>query len=306
VADTKTDAEGRITPRLTVLYQHYPNKPNPSASIEFCSPEHVGRLSCCASVCYNRAMFTTAIVRPPGPDFERGITTSSLGPPDYEKALGQHAAYCDALTSCGLELISLEPDPNFPDCPFVEDTAVVTAEIAVIARPGDPRRRGEEADIAGVLAGYRRLEQIESPGTLDGGDVLDAGNRFFIGLSGRTNEEGARQLTAILESIGHTVSIVPAGPMLHLKSAVNYAGGALAVARQLARADCFAEYERIAVPDEESYAANCLYVNGRLIMAAGFPRTKELLGGLGHEIIELEMSEFMKMDGGLTCLSIRF
>jgi dimethylargininase len=251
-------------------------------------------------------MFTKAIVREPGANFGDGITTSSLGTPDYEKALRQHAAYCDALTGCGLELIKLEPDPNFPDCPFVEDTAVVTGEVAVIARPGDPRRRGEEAEIAGLLAGYWPIEQIKSPGTLDGGDVLEADGRFFVGLGGRTDESGARQLQAILEPHGLSVSIVKAGSMLHLKSGVNYAGGSLAVTGELAGADAFEDYERVIIPEEESYAANCLFVNGRLLIAAGFPQTKRLLTGLGHEIIELDMSEFMKMDGGLTCLSIRF
>ena len=192
-------------------------------------------------------MFTKAIVREPGSNFGDGITTSSLGPPDYEKALVQHAAYCDTLESCGLELIKLEPDPNFPDCHFVEDTAVVTDKVAVIARPGDPRRRGEEAEIAGVLAGHRRLEQIESPGTLDGGDVLEADGRIFIGLSGRTDEKGARQFQAILEPHGYSVSIVQIGSMLHLKSGVNYAGGALAVTGDLTGAKEFVEYKRVPV-----------------------------------------------------------
>ena len=251
-------------------------------------------------------MFTKAIVRRPGPDLGDGITTSSLGPPDYEKALRQHAAYCDTLESCGLELIKLEPDPDFPDCHFVEDTAVVTDKVAVIARPGDPRRRGEEAEIAGLLAEYRPLEQIESPGTLDGGDVLEVDDRIFVGLGERTNEIGARQLQAILEPHGFEVVTVPVGSMLHLKSGVNYAGGALAVTGEMASNEVFAEYKKVNIPPEESYAANCLFVNGCLIIAAGFPQAKRLLGGLGHKIIELDMSEFEKMDGGLTCLSIRF
>ncbi len=251
-------------------------------------------------------MLTNAIVRRPGSNLGDGITTSPLGPPDYEKALRQHAAYCDTLESCGLELITLESDSNFPDCHFVEDTAVVTDKVAVIARPGDQRRRGEEAEIADVLAEYRPLEQIESPGTLDGGDVLEMEGRIFVGLGGRTDENGARQLQAILEPHGFSVSIVQVGSMLHLKSGVNCAGGALSVTGELASSEVFAEYKKVNIPPEESYAANCLFVNGRLIIAAGFPQTKRLLGDLGHEIIELDMSEFMKMDGGLTCLSIRF
>ncbi len=251
-------------------------------------------------------MFTKAIVRRPGPNLGDGITTSSLGLPDYEKALEQHGAYCNALESYGLELIKLESDPDFPDCHFVEDTAVVTDKVAVISRPGDQRRRGEEAEIAGLLAEYRPLEHIESPGTLDGGDVLEVDGRVFVGLGGRTNKNGARQLKAILEPHGFEVVTVPVGPMLHLKSGVNYAGGALAVTGEMASSKVFAEYKKVNIPPEESYAANCLFVNGRLIIAMGFPKARRLLGGLGHETIELDMSEFMKMDGGLTCLSIRF
>lgn len=242
-------------------------------------------------------MFTKAIVRRPGPDLGDGITTSPLGPPDYEKALRQHAAYCETLESCGLELITLESDPNFPDCHFVEDTAVVTDRVAVIARPGDQRRRGEETEIAGVLAGFRRLEHIESPGTLDGGDVLEVEGRIFVGLGGRTDKKGARQLETLLEPDGFKVIAVPVGRMLHLKSGVNYAGGALSVTGEMASSEVFAEYKKVNIPPEESYAANCLFVNGRLIIAEGFPQTKRLLGDLGHEIIELDMSEFMKMDG---------
>ena len=251
-------------------------------------------------------MFTKAIARRPGPNYADGITTSSLGPPDYEKALRQHEEYCAALESCGLELTILEPDPNFPDCPFVEDTAVVTEKTAVIARPGDPRRRGEEAEIAGLLARYKHVEQITAPGTLDGGDVIDADGIFYIGLSERTDENGAGQLEDILRENGYKAQIVPVGSMLHLKSGANYIGGALAVTGELVNDKAFAEYERVIIPDEEGYAANCLFINGRLLIASGFPEARRLLAGLGHEIIELDMSEFMKMDGGLSCLSLRF
>jgi dimethylargininase len=251
-------------------------------------------------------MFTHAIVRRPGPDFGDGITTADLGTPDYAKTLEQHAAYCDALKGCGLELIILDPEPGYPDCPFVEDTAVVTDETAVIARPGDERRRGEEEAIAFVLSRYRRIERIEPPGTLDGGDVLQVKDRFFIGRSARTNEEGARQLSSILTRHGHQVSITPVGEMLHLKSGANHIGnGVLTLAGGLQALDVFSGFESIHVPPEECYAANCLFVNGRLLFPTGFPHTMEKLSRLGRQIIELDMSEFRKMDGGLTCLSIR-
>lgn len=252
-------------------------------------------------------MFTHAIVRRPGHEFSQGITTAALGLPDYESALEQHTRYCEALEGCGIELIILEPDPTYPDCPFVEDTAVVTEDVAVIARPGAERRRGEEEAVEEILSTHRSIERIESPGTLDGGDVLQVGKRIFVGLSERTNFEGARQLGLILDRHGYSVMAVPIGEMLHLKSGINHAGGdVLTVTGGLAKLDTFSSYDLVHIPKEEAYAANCLFVNGYLFLAAGFPRALALFRKLECEIVELDVSEFMKMDGGLTCLSIRF
>ena len=252
-------------------------------------------------------MFTKAIVRRPGPEFSRGITSAGLGPPEHELALEQHSRYCEALGGCGLELIILESDPAYPDCPFVEDTAVVTEQVAVISRPGAERRRGEEEAVANILSAHRPLERIEPPGTLDGGDVLQVGKRVFIGLSHRTNYEGADQLGTILARHGHSVTVIPVGEILHLKSGVNHAGGdALAITGNLSKLGSFSGFDLVQIPGEEAYAANCLFVNGSLLVAKGFPRALAAFEGLGREIIELDVSEFMKMDGGLTCLSIRF
>ena len=252
-------------------------------------------------------MFKHAIVRRPGPGFSGGITTAALGPPDYELALEQHDRYCEALKACGLELIALDPEPAYPDCPFVEDTAVVTESVAVIARPGAERRRGEEIAVEEALSPFRTIERIESPGTLDGGDVLPVKRCVFIGLSDRTNFEGARQLGSILTRHGYSVTVIPVGEMLHLKSGVNHAGGdALAITGGLSKLDAFSRFELAHIPREEAYAANCLFVNGRLLVAAGFPRALAEYERLGREIVQLDVSEFRKMDGGLTCLSIRF
>ncbi len=252
-------------------------------------------------------MFTHAIVRRPGPEFSRGITTASLGLPDYELALVQHTRYCEALVTCGLELTILEPDPEHPDCPFVEDTAVVTEQVAVIARPGAERRRGEEQAVAEILSSHKPIERIEPPGTLDGGDVLQVGSRVFVGLSERTNYEGARQLGSILDRYRYAVTVIPVGDMLHLKSGINYAGGnALAVTGRLSRFDAFGGYDLVPIPPEEAYAANCLFVNDTLLVARGFPRALEEFRKLECEIVELDVGEYRKMDGGLTCLSIRF
>ena len=163
-------------------------------------------------------MYTKAIVRRPGRNFASGITTSNLGKPDFNKALEQHAAYCNALIRCGVELTVLEADERFPDGCFVEDTAVVTSGVAVISRPGADTRRGEEEEIARVLAGFGHIESITAPGTLEGGDVLRADNHYFIGISERTNKEGASQLSAILSKYGFTSSFIRVEAGLHLKS----------------------------------------------------------------------------------------
>jgi dimethylargininase len=252
-------------------------------------------------------MFTRAITRKPGTNFAMGLTTSSLGSPRYGLMIRQHAAYVEALRSLGLEVIELGALPDYPDAHFVEDTAVVTPRVAVVTNPGAPARRGEEETIATVLAGYRLVERIRPPGTLDGGDVLAVGNRFFIGISDRTNNEGAAQLGRILERHDHTWTAVAVGAGLHLKSSVNYLGDeTLVLTGAFAELDVFAPYRKLVLDPDEAYAGNTLLINDTLIMPAGFPKTKTRLEGLKREIIELDVSEARKMDGGLTCLSLRF
>src|ERR1043165_1732401 len=154
-------------------------------------------------------MFSKAIVRPPGANFAAGLTTVELGAPDLERALEQHESYCRTLESCGLSLVRLPPEEDYPDSTFIEDTAILTARGAVITRPGAPSRRGETNNLAPLLRDYfTEVHSIEEPGTVDGGDVCEAGEHFFIGLSLRTNEHGARQLAGILESFAYTSSLL--------------------------------------------------------------------------------------------------
>jgi len=193
-------------------------------------------------------MYAKAIVRAPGRNFDQGITTSGLGPPDYRRALRQHSSYCEALRKCGLDLIILEPDLQYPDSTFVEDTAIVTQSMAVITRPGDKRREGEEEEIEQVLEGLCKIENILSPGHVDGGDILQAGDHFFIGISGRTNPEGADQLESIFSKHGFTSSTVTVGKMLHLKSGVNYLGeNTLLVRQEITGMKAFDKYDKILV-----------------------------------------------------------
>lgn len=247
----------------------------------------------------------TAITRKPGKNFSDGITTSDLGRPDYHKALEQHTVYCDTLRKCGLEVITLEADERFPDGCFVEDTAVVIPEVAVITRPGAESRRGEEEEIRKVLERHRKIEQIIAPGTLDGGDILRAESHFHIGLSQRTNREGAIQLANILSEYGYTSSLVEVQSGLHLKSGIAYTGGGRFIGVEDLRFVA-GKAEFLLLDAEESYSANCLRINEFLLIPKGFPKAKKMLEAIWYNLIELDMSEFRKMDGGLTCLSIVF
>ena len=257
-------------------------------------------------------MFRKAIVREPCSNFADGLTSVDLGRPAFERALQQHEAYCEALQSCGLEVIRLEPDDEHPDSTFVEDTAVLTARCAVITRPGAASRIGEIDAIEPVLRQhYSELQFIREPGTVDGGDVCEAGEHFFIGVSRRTNEVGAKQLAGVLESFGYSASLIDIrgiSNILHLKSGLAYLGAMnlLVIEDLVLSNEEFCRYSLSCVTSADAYAANCLPVNGKVLVAAGFETTKKHLEHLGYETIALEMSEFQKMDGGLSCLSLRF
>ena len=256
-------------------------------------------------------LFRNAIVRLPGANFADGLTTVDLGVPDFERVLEQHAAYCNALVECGLAVTTLDADPGFPDSTFVEDTAVLTPRGAILMRPGAASRAGEVEAIRPALERFHSsFLTIEPPGTVDGGDICEAGNHFFIGLSHRTNEEGARQLAAHLASLGYTSSTIDVRPMtsiLHLKSGIAFIeDNTLVVMEEMAENPQFAGFRLIRIAADESYAANCVRVNEHVLVADGFPRiTSELTARRFNPLI-LDMSEFRRMDGGLSCLSLRF
>lgn len=252
-------------------------------------------------------MLNHAITRLPGENFADGLTSADLGYPSYPLIVKQHQAYRQALLSMGLDVIVLPAEPAYPDAYFVEDPAIITPRISVITRPGAPSRQGEEITLEPFLEYYRPLVHIHPPGTVDGGDVLMIGEHFFIGLSERTNVEGAAQLVALLASSGHTSETVSVAAGLHLKSGVNYVGkNTLLVTKNLADYPGFASYEKIILDTGEEYAANTLWINDTLLMPKGFPKTYTRLSHLGMRIIELDVSEVQKMDGGLTCMSLRF
>lgn len=252
--------------------------------------------------------FATAIVRPPAPSFVNGLTTSHLGPPDHAKALDQHAAYAEVLRSCGLSVIVLDPDDRYPDSTFVEDTALVTGDLAIITRPGAPSRRGEVEDIERVLRQhFRVIERVVAPGTVDAGDIMMVGTHFYIGLSSRTNLDGAKQIIGTLEANGRTGSTVPLSDALHLKSVVSCIEfNNLVATDEMSNEAQFADFQKLAVADDERYAANCLWINGTVLVAAGHPKIKSKIQSYEYSVVELDMSEFQKLDGGLSCLSLRF
>jgi len=255
-------------------------------------------------------MFKHAIVRTPSPNISEGITSAHLGKPVYGEALAQHAGYIAALESCGVEVHVLEADLAYPDACFVEDTAVLAERVAIITNLGAPARQGEEQKVAKALHGFYREDQIEyirTPGTLEGGDVMRVGDHFYAGLSSRTNEEGARQFVRFLNKHGYTGSMVKMSEMLHLKTGVAYLeNNLLLTAGEFIQHSVFAGFKTIPIDRKDAYSANCIYVNGTVLVPAGYPATKEKIEAAGLPTCEVEVSEFRKIDGGLSCLSLRF
>jgi len=256
-------------------------------------------------------LFTHAIVRIPAANFAEGLTTAALGVPDFDLVLEQHARYCGALQECGLDLTTLDADLRYPDSTFVEDTAILTARAAILTRPGANSLIGEVDAIRGAINQFfPTAPAIQSPGSVDGGDICEAGEHFFIGLSHRTNEEGAGQLAAHLAGLGYTSSTIDVRAItsiLHLKSGISYIGDhTIVVMEEMAVNEAFRALDLIQVSLEESYAANCVRVNNRVLVASGFPRLTAALRARGFDPLILDMSEFQKMDGGLSCLSLRF
>ena len=254
-------------------------------------------------------MFKNAIVRRPGHSLVNGITSApELGKPDYKTAIKQHDDYIEALKSCELEVTELQADERFPDSCFVEDVAVCTKKFAMIAKPGASSRRGEEKEIIEVIKKfYNNLEYIKEPGTLEGGDVMMVGDHFYIGLSKRTNREGAEQLIEVLKKYGMSGSIVEISEMLHLKSGLAYLGdNILLVTGEFINNLEFKKFNKIMIDEEEIYSANCIRVNDYVLVPAGSPETKEKIKAAGFKVIVVDTSEYRKVNGGLSCLSLRF
>jgi len=237
-----------------------------------------------------------------------GISNAGLGKPDYQNALVQHADYVEALKECGLQVTLLPPDEEFPDSTFVEDAALMTPHCAILTNPGAASRRLETRSMLITLREfYENVEKIEPPGTCEAGDIMMVGEHFYIGLSERTNQDGADQMIAILERYGMTGSVVELTEVLHLKTGLGYLenNNLLACGEFLTRPE-FQQFNILQVDPDEAYAANSVWINGTVLTPGGFPKTTALIASAGYDVREVDVSEFQKLDGGLSCLSLRF
>jgi len=245
-----------------------------------------------------------AIVRPVPDSYERCVRTN-VEKIDIALARNQHEEYCKTLQKLGLKLIWIKGDDALPDSCFVEDTAIVIGEKTIICNMKIKSRASEVIEVAKVLKKLKETYYIKPPATIDGGDVLKIENRVFIGLSARTNLHAIRQLRKVLE--GSDLEIVPVKVqnVLHLKSACTYLGNNYVIlSKGNFDVSVLRDYEKIVVPRGEEYAADCLAINGTVLMARGYPKTKKLVENEGFSVKEIEMSEFRKGEGALTCLSI--
>ena len=246
----------------------------------------------------------TVLVRGPSSRLTEGIVTHlSRAPVDVALARAQHAAYAAALAACGWMIRQAPAAEDCPDSVFIEDTVVVCEDLAVLARPGAPARRAEVAGVAGMLRSLGlRIARIQEPGTLDGGDVLQVGHTVYVGRGGRTNGAGIRQLRTLLAPLGRTVIAVPLGNVLHLKSAVTaLPDGTFLLLPQLVPAGLFPAVR----PVEEEGGCHVVPLGGdRVLIAASAPRTAELLDDMGFTPVVVDIGEFEKLEGCVTCLSV--
>lgn len=246
---------------------------------------------------------TFAITRAVPPSIGRcELTYLAREPIDWERANAQHALYEDMLRALGCTVQRLATLPDHPDSVFVEDTAVVLDEIAVITRPGAESRRGEIDSVAEALRPHRRLHVIDSPGTLDGGDVLRIGRELFVGLSTRTNMDGARQLADATVSLGYQVHTVAVRNCLHLKSAASaLPDGRILIDPEQVDASTFPQATCIEIAPAEPAGANVLCVNGSVVCPAAAPRTIARLRAEGYAVRDCDASELARAEGALTC-----
>ncbi len=251
-------------------------------------------------------MTIVAITRPVSPTLaECELTHLAREPIDVAKAIEQHGAYEALLRTLGVTVVQAAAAPENPDAVFIEDTAVVLDEVAVIARPGAESRRGEVTDVVRVLSAYRPLVAMTAPATLDGGDVLCMGRTLYVGRSGRTNAEGIRQLERAVAPWDYRVVAVDFTGCLHLKTAATaLSDDTILLNRAWVSPSSFTECEIIDVHPSESFGANALRIGSTLVYGAQFPRTRALLERRGFRVATVDVSELAKAEGAVTCCSL--
>lgn len=249
-----------------------------------------------------------AITRQVSPRFnECEITHIERTPIDVDVARAQHAAYVRALKSqeCGCDVVELPAEPDLPDSVFVEDTAFILPEVAVITRPGADSRKPEVHSVVQALAPFKKLVHLQEPATLDGGDVLVVGKKIFIGLSTRSNQEAIDQLNALLAEYGYSVAGVQMHDCLHLKTAVSRVDdNTLLINKNWLATHHFTDFHLIEVHPDEPFAANCLPVGEMIIYPTAFPKTRLRLEEAGYKVLTVDVSELAKAEGAVTCCSL--
>ena len=253
--------------------------------------------------------FSRAVTRRPAASIVDGLRAEDTGRPDLQGMLAAHDAYVAALRRTGAEVIVLDPLEAYPDAQFVEDTALCLPQGAILMRPGAPSRAGEVAEMAPTLrALYEDVREIKGPGHVEGGDILVTGKEILVGRSDRTDAEGVAELAGIASDWGHSLREVftPDG-VLHFKTDCSLMDGdTILSTKRLDASGCFDGYRVLHVPEGEEAAANAIRFNNLVLMADGFPRTAEMLDKAGYEVVQIDNRDCAKLDGGMSCLSLRF
>ncbi|MCK8463791.1 arginine deiminase family protein [Aliiroseovarius sp. S1339] len=253
--------------------------------------------------------FTRAITRRPAASIADGLRAEDIGAPDLDQMLADHAHYVATLKKTGAEVIELPPLEAYPDAQFVEDTALCLPQGAILMRPGAPSRMGEVAEMEPTLRDvYDDVRKINGPGHIEGGDILVTGREVLVGRSDRTDAAGVAELTAITSEWGHALREVFTPPgVLHFKTDCSLLDGdTILSTKRLDASGCFKGYNVLHVADGEEAAANSIRFNQLVLCPAGFPRTADMLAKAGYEVVEINNSECAKLDGGMSCLSLRF
>ncbi|WP_306005776.1 dimethylarginine dimethylaminohydrolase family protein [Aquicoccus porphyridii] len=253
--------------------------------------------------------FSRAITRQPAASAVDGLRAHDIGAPDLSQLQADHDAYVSALRATGAEVTVLPSLNEYPDAMFVEDTALCLPQGAVVMRPGAPSRLGEVAEMEPALTGhFKDIRRIDGPGFIEGGDILVTGREILVGRSARTDAAGVAELAGIVSDWGHRLREVDTpGDILHFKTDCSLLDAeTILTTKRLAASGCFEGYRLIYTAQGEEAAANTIRFNDVVLMPGGFPRTAEQLDQAGYKVVEINNSECAKLDGGMSCLSLRF